>query len=409
MKRCEDIAVAVANAFLKKYNQSAAQISAEACLQRLLTQMERGLAGEGLIPMLPSYLSTDICVVPGERCWVLDAGGTNLRSASACFDESGKCRIEDLRVVPMPGTQGELSKQAFYAQIASQLLSRPVADRVGFCFSYNVDMDRDLDGKLLAWCKEVRVPEAIGERVGEALREALGGQARSVHILNDSTAAMLGADRADVALILGTGINLCYGELCENIPKVPNDLKGKRMIISTEVGEFDGIPEGDFDARVIESSDIPAQAHGEKQCAGAYLGGIIRLAWRTAADEKILPKQFGNWTGSLSDVSQYLAGTAIEDVPDDETARYIAAGLVHRAAKIAAILTAGPVIRSSVKERPARIAVEGSTFWKLTGFQDHFCGELTELLCPYGIRFELVRTENACLIGAALSAFAETM
>ena len=282
-------------------------------------------------------------------------------------------------------------------------------NRVGFCFSYNVDMDRDLDGKLLAWCKEVRVPEAIGERVGEALREALGGQARSVHILNDSTAAMLGADRADVALILGTGINLCYSELCENIPKVPNDLKGKRMIISTEVGEFDGIPEGDFDARVIESSDIPAQAHGEKQCAGAYLGGIIRLAWRTAADEKILPKQFGNWTGSLSDVSQYLAGTAIEDVPDDETARYIAAGLVHRAAKIAAILTAGPVIRSSVKERPARIAVEGSTFWKLTGFQDHFCGELTELFCPYGIRFELVRTENACLIGAALSAFAETM
>lgn len=397
-----------ANTFLKKHNQSIEQLFAEECLQLLLTDMEIGLAGEGLIPMLPSYLTPDIHPIPGERCWVLDAGGTNLRSASAYFDEGGKCHIEELRVIPMPGTEGPLSKKAFYEKVASQLLSRPEASRVGFCFSYNVDMERSLDGKLLAWCKEVQVPEAVGCSVGSALRKALGENVQAVRVLNDSTAAMLGADRADVGLILGTGINVCYAERCANIPKVEKDLKGTHMIISTEVGAFDGFPKGNFDRQVIETSDIPEEAHAEKQCAGAYLGEVIGLALKTAAQEGLLPDAFAQWNCALADVSRYLAGENC-DVPKNDLAWQIADAMVQRAARIAAVLTAGPVIRAEVKGRPVRIAVEGSTFWKLTGFQARFCTELTALLAPRGMDFEILRSENACLIGAALTAFAPTM
>ncbi len=402
-------AAVAAEEFLRKHHNSVTQISSESCLQVLLTDMERGLAGEGLIPMLPSYLTPDIQPIPGEQCWVLDAGGTNLRSASAYFDERGKCHIEQLRVIPMPGTEEPLSKKAFYKKVASQLLSRPAASRVGFCFSYNVDMERNLDGKLLAWCKEVQVPEAVGCSVGSDLQEALGGNVQSVRVLNDSTAAMLGADHADVGLILGTGINVCYSELCSNIPKVPTDLKGTYMIISTEVGAFDGIPLGDFDKQVIESSDIPEEAHAEKQCAGAYLGEVIGLTLKTAATEGLLPEQFEQWNCTLADVSRYLAGETCEGVPENAVAWQIADAMVQRAARIAAVLTAGPVVRSEVKDRAVRIAVEGSTFWKLTGFRERFCAELTALLVPRGIEFEILRSENTCLIGAALAAFAPTM
>ncbi len=403
----KDASVA-AEEFLRKHHNSVTQILPESCLQVLLTDMERGLAGEGLIPMLPSYLTPDIHPVAGEGCWVLDAGGTNLRSASAYFDEAGKCHIEELRVIPMPGTKGALTKKAFYEKVASQLLSRPEASRVGFCFSYNVDVERNLDGKLLAWCKEVQVPEAVGCSVGSALGEALGENVQAVRVLNDSTAAMLGADRADVGLILGTGINVCYAERCANIPKVPADLKGTHMIISTEVGAFDGFPMGDFDAQVIDSTDIPEEAHAEKQCAGAYLGEIIGLALKTAVAEGMLPEQFGNWNCTLADVSRYLAGES-SDVSQNDLAWQIADALVQRAARIAAVLTAGPAVRSEVKNRPIRIAVEGSTFWKLTGFKERFCEELTALLAPRDMDFEILRSENACLVGAALAAFAPTM
>lgn len=405
----EENAAFVAEAFLKKHNHSADELPKGECLQRLLREMEQGLAGEGIIPMLPSFLSTDIRPAPNERCWILDAGGTNLRSASAFFDDAGKCHIEQLRVIPMPGAEGELTKEAFYETVASQLLWRETAEKVGFCFSYNVDMNRNLDGTLLAWCKEVRVPEAVGCPVGASLKQALGNENRAIRVLNDSTAALLGEEGADVALILGTGINVCYSERCENIPKVPSGLRGETMIISTEVGAFDGIPKGDFDLQVITGSDIPEEAHAEKQCSGAYLGEIVSLAWRAAAAEGILSESFACCGSDLSQISGYLAGSRETGIPENETARQIAAGIVRRAAKIAAVLTAGCVVRSLVEDRPVRIAVEGSTFWKLTGFQQQFCEELSELLVPYGKEFSIIRTENACLIGAARAAFAQTM
>lgn len=53
--------------------------------------------------------------------------------------------------------------------------------------------------------------------------------------------------------------------------------------------------------------------------------------------------------------------------------------------------------------------MEGSQYWKLTGFRDAFHQELDSLLEPYGIRYEIVKSENSCLIGAARAAFAERM
>ena len=151
--------------FLNHHHAAPAQICAEDSLAQLQEDMALGLSGQGNIPMLPSYLSPAISIPAGERCCVLDAGGTNLRTALAVFDETGNCQLEQLEKRPMPGTEGELSFDAFYSALAEPLRRLGDYDRVGFCFSYNTTMNRNLDGILDFWRKEVQVPEAVGHPV----------------------------------------------------------------------------------------------------------------------------------------------------------------------------------------------------------------------------------------------------
>ena len=381
--------------FMERWGADAASIDGKACLEALLGRMDAGLAGRGRIPMLPSYLSTEISIPAGAVCAVLDAGGTNLRTARAVFDGES-WELQDLRKQAMPGTEGELSHEELYAALAAPVRELGEFDRVGFCFSYNVSLDRSLDGPLDFWCKEVRAPEAVGKPVGASLSRALGGG--SVHVLNDSVAAMLGADDVRVGVILGTGVNVCYQERCADIPKVPGDLRAENMIISTEVGEFDGFPRSVFEEAVIAASDAPDSAIAEKQCSGGYLGDVIAGAWRAAQDAGLLDAVPPADLGSVSAMLEKEHTAAAE----------IAAIAVRRAAKIAAVLCAGPILRAARDTDTVRVAVEGSQYWRLTGFREAFHRELDELL-PADVTCRIVRSENACLIGAARAAWAEKM
>lgn len=397
------------NEFLTSHHAAPEQINGPECLSRLLEDMELGLSGRGNIPMLPSYLSPAIPVPSGGQCCVLDAGGTNLRTALAVFDKKGNCRLDHLTKQPMPGTQGELSFGAFYEALAAPLRRLGSFERVGFCFSYNATMNRNLDGVLDFWCKEVQVPEAVGRPVGASLQAALGEGCRQIHVLNDSVAAMLGVSGVQAGVILGTGVNVCYTEQCSNIPKILEPLHSDSMIISTEVGEFSRLPKSDFEQAVIDASDSPANAHAEKQCSGGYLGQIISRAWNAAAQEGLLPSAFENCGWDLAQISRYLADGEQSPIPGHPCAAEIAAATIHRASKIAAILCAGPLLRIPGDGQPLGIAMEGSQYWKLTGFRDAFHRELDALLVPAGIQYRIIQSENACLAGAARAAFAERM
>ena len=106
--------------FMNRHGASPEQIDADAALVRLMDAMELGLAGKGEIPMLPSYLSAEGKVPAERRCAVLDAGGTNLRTARAVFDKDGTCRLEGLHKQPMPGTEGELTAARLYEAMAER-------------------------------------------------------------------------------------------------------------------------------------------------------------------------------------------------------------------------------------------------------------------------------------------------
>ena len=397
--------------FIEKYALAPEKIPGVACVKALTEQMALGLEGKGNIPMIPSYLPVEILPAPGAACCVMDAGGTNLRTAAAVFDGKGNCAFSGLSKRPMLGAGKELSFREFYGELASLAAGTGHPERIGLCFSYNVEQERTLDGRLLAWCKEIRVPEAVGRPVGASLKQALGPECTRVHVLNDSVAALLGAhyrDRAvTLGVILGTGVNICYSERCQRIGKVPGDLKGEAMVISTEIGEFRGIPRTLFDEAVIASTDEPELAQAEKQCAGAYLGETISRAWQQAVREGVLEGDFAG-TADLARISAYLAG---EDagLPDCLAAKKIAGTVIARAAKVAAVLTAGVAAFSHSPGSRCTMVIEGSQYEKLTGFAEAFRKELKELLRPYDISFAVTRQENSCLTGAALAAFAEPM
>ena len=123
--------------FMERHGADCHAIDGRSCLQELLHQMDEGLAGRGPIPMLPSYLNTDIPVPQGAVCAVLDAGGTNLRTARA-VRTGNSWELEELHKQAMPGTGGMLSFEDFYAALAAPVQALGTFDRVGFCFSYNV-------------------------------------------------------------------------------------------------------------------------------------------------------------------------------------------------------------------------------------------------------------------------------
>lgn len=397
--------------FVEKYALEPERIDADACMAELLVQMGLGLEGKGDLPMIPSYLSLDTVPQAEVPCCIMDAGGTNLRTAKALFREDGSCELSGVSRQTMLGSGKALSYREFYGELAELARKTGCPERIGLCFSYNVEQERTLDGRLLGWCKEIRVPEAVGKPVGASLMQAVGPECCSVHVLNDSVAALLGAHyrNRDVTLgvILGTGINICYSEACSRIPKVPGDLRGESMIISTEIGEFRGIPKTVFDEAVIAASDEPALAQAEKQCAGAYLGQNLSCVWKKAAQEGVLEPVFCRDV-TLPEVSDWLAG-AEETLPDCPDAKEIARLVIARAAKIAAILTAGVIVFSHARGSRCTMVIEGSQYGKLTGFAAGYEEELKALLKPYGISFAVSLQENSCLTGAALAAFAEPM
>lgn len=89
--------------FLKRHSQSPEQVDAEQQILLFCRDMERGLQREGqTIPMIPTYLcNVDRSHIKGGKRILIDAGGTNFRSALGSF-EGGKILIERQQKGPCP-------------------------------------------------------------------------------------------------------------------------------------------------------------------------------------------------------------------------------------------------------------------------------------------------------------------
>jgi len=409
---------------------------------RFVEEMARGLAGQGgSLPMIPTYISMEDNVPRNEPVIVIDAGGTNLRICVVHFDDNGQPVVSDFKNHPMPGTQGEMDRDTFFNTMADYL--EPVLDKspkIGFCFSYPVEIQPNRDGKLLFFTKEVKVNGVNGELLGEGLMDAIAkkGHKRpaSVVILNDTVAALLGGRAAHpnrvfesyIGFILGTGTNTCYIENTRNLVKLPViSAQDGNMLINVESGGYEGAPRGRFDEAFDTATVNPGRYAFEKMISGGYQGGLFFTVIKKCVEAGLFSASFAASFGKLDslvskDIDDFLyypksakcvlakcCGLSdSEEEKNDRFALYhIIDVIIERAAKLVAINLTVAVLKSGKGQDPlfpVCIAADGSTFYKSKLFRSKLDRYIAQYMNhEYGLYCEFVKAENANLVGSAIA------
>jgi hexokinase len=426
--------------FLKEYNMDHEQIDMDDCCEIFLDEMDKGLAGEkSSLEMIPTYIETEKEVPTGKKVIVIDAGGTNFRTAIVHFNKDKKAVIEDFKLNEMPGVAKEVSRKEFFGimvEYVSDIVEK--ASNIGFCFSYPVEMFPGKDGKLIHFSKEIKAKEVQGQFVGENLNEALkslGKKPKNVIILNDTVTTLLAGKAASIGsnyesyigFILGTGTNCAYVERNANIKKKPELDAAKSQVINIESGGFEKAPMGIIDKQFDKTTKNPSVHTFEKMISGAYLGPLILETIKQAAKDELLSEIASERVNNLKDlttkdVSDFLVEPKTGENPlskiltdrGDSLAYLDFAFLydlidrmVTRAAKLTAINLSSVVLKSGKGQNPGHpvcIVAEGTTFYKLKDFQSKVEGFLAEYLVTQKGRFyEIISVENATLIGAAIA------
>ena len=412
---------------------TADKIDRQAMIAAFLSEMEKGLAGEeSSLRMIPTYVGVDGKIPQGSKAAVLDAGGTNFRSAVVSIPPV----IEDKVNQPMPGTRGEVSADEFYEAFAKELRrvkDKATTEKFGFCFSYNCDATEDLDAKLNVWTKGIQAPEIVGQYVGKELLKRLGGG--KIAIVNDTVATLLAAKAMEgdktyssyLGFILGTGTNTAYVERNENIKKLPSLQAGRSMIINSESGGFDKMKRSAFDLAMDARQPDPGHNPFEKMIAGGYLGAVGLELFKAAAKAGFFSEDAAAAVAGLGaletiDFDNFTAGAkkegrenpldSIFSAPDDANiARRLALPVFERAAVLTAVHLAAFAIKSGEgadASAPVAINADGSTYYKTRAvpFDRMVRAELDEMLVKRrNIHYEIVpQVDDAPMVGAAIAA-----
>lgn len=306
-----DQAKAAVTRFLKKHGMYPGDVDLEKICVDFENEMVEGLSSynsASSLLMLPTFINIGDKIPCEEPVIVIDAGGTNLRTAVVRFDKDTNCVISDFSNHPMPGSKGVISKKEFFETIYGYL--EPILDRsskIGFCFSYAVTITPNRDGRVIELSKEVMVDGLIGELINENLLDVIKSHRKydghTIIQINDTAATLLGgmaayphrAFESYIGLILGTGTNTCYIEDCANISKLSEvDLTrgqtatyapGNTMLINIESGSFTKAPLGDIDAALDNKMKDPGRYQFEKAMSGGYQGILMTEMLHTAAAE----------------------------------------------------------------------------------------------------------------------------
>jgi len=420
--------------FLVRNGLDVETIDREKLLAVFAEEMDAGLAGrESSLRMIPSFISIDKPVKTDTPVVVLDAGGTNLRAAVVTIDADGKVNIGAFAKQPMPGTQGELSAEAFFEAFADFLM--PVigaSDTIGFCFSYAAEVLPDCDARLLRWSKQIQVPTVEGQLIGTGLKKCLAarGFQRRMVILNDTVATLLAGKSAGVSknysayvgFILGTGTNTAYVEQNARITKRTDLNPNESMAINVESGGFRRIEQTPFDKQMdAQTSDCGFYTF-EKMISGAYLGSIGFIVLKEASKEGLLSatatSAIGAWEAlSNKHLDDFCGNAPAPDNPflnaaftaeDHEAVKRLCTPVYERAAVLTAVNLASAIIQTGEGKDPTRpvcVNVDGSTYYRTltANFQNRVKRELEALLQPRDLSYELIKVDDSPVIGAAVA------
>lgn len=439
--------------FLKKYGMHYADIDIEGQLKLFTEEMINGLEGrQSSLKMYPTYIEFNNKIPKNEPVIVLDAGGTNLRSAVFYFDADKKPVVAKYRQTLMPGLKNEVSKDQFFDTLAdsiSDILYE--SERIGFVFSYPIEIFSNKDGRLVRFTKEIKAKEVEGQFIGENLLRVIRNRGfkniKSVVLLNDTVASLLSGissfqDRdfsGYIGFVLGTGMNACYIEKNSNIKSdISSGLPVEGyQLINIEAGQYLKGPlsriDEVFDAKTLN----PALSTYEKMFSGAYLGGLAHTVLGFAAANGLFSGKFTKHLSTLEslepkDLDDYLyfppENKKLADlVPDmskeDKVALYfLFDSLIERAAVLSSIVLSASAIKEGTGYNPCApicMVADGSSFYKMKNFKtrvEHYLGGILSKYrtkagaesadYPDHIYHEIHAVDEAILKGAAAAALA---
>lgn len=384
-----------------------------------------------------------------EQVVVIDAGGTNFRSCLVSFDHQGKAVISDFRKSFMPATEREYSKDEFFSAIADRIdYLKGKAEKIGFCFSYSLDMTADHDAIPNAFSKEFKARSVLGCPVGKTLKEELlrrGWKVQKISVINDTVAALLAGKLCEkdadsyVGFILGTGMNAAFVAPEGNCWAADK----KQQIIVCESGKCNTFKISDFDLDADKRTAVQKQFPLEKCCSGAYLGNtclsLLKFAAREGFFSKVAAENFEKMevlsTVEADNFLKIFAGNggffgaekpdngksaengenavnavekACETKKDRKIAFLLLDAAVDRCARYTASLLAANLIATGKGRAEGKyvcILCNGTTFFKTLGLKER----AEKYLFDYAgkkcnISYKIVSLENDITLGTAVAA-----
>lgn len=424
------------SSFLSKHN-FVNHVDIWSSAQAILDDMKKGLKKEKADQdMIRTFCNPPKTSAKGKSVIVIDAGGTNFRSCLVTFDANGVPSISDMEKTRMPGVEKELNRKEFFEQFAVNLEHlKNKADRIGFCFSYPMEIKENGDGILLGFSKEVKAPEVVGCEIGKCLKEVLESHGwntiKRITLCNDTVAALLAgaacateADRYSsyIGYILGTGMNAAY------VQPDCDCCKLKKQIIVCESGKFTSVNQSEFDIAFDKTTVRPGTFLLEKCCSGAYLGPVSWYALQAAAKDGLFSEKVNQAILKLDvltliEIDKFLHGPynkdcvlgkiACEIATDEDTDKIfqILDAIVERSARYAAAILIACSIQTGegkISSKPICILCDGTTFFKTYKVKERVYGYLDEILTrQLGIYWNIVSCDNDITLGASIAGLIE--
>lgn len=422
------------NDWLKEKKVSADVYDADDLLNRFLSEMEKGLNGEeSSLAMIPAFVNAEGTVPAGKSVAVIDAGGTNLRVCTVKFTDSGEVEMAGFSKQPMPGRFEEKTKAEFYQVLVDALEPMKDAfDSIGFCFSYPAEIKPNFDGELLHWTKEIKIPELVGEHVGEGLIQALderGISGKHVVVLNDTVACLLAGlakgqsfnASSYIGFILGTGTNTAYVENNRNLGKLTDFTKEGTQVINVESGGFAAFDRGPVDMKLDRESVNPGSHVFEKLLSGVYLGTITLELLKAISKERGAFSESG--TKSITQMDELyiiqidnLAAENGRDIgelgselftdEDRDIMRTVFKAVVDRASLLTAVNICAAVVKSGAgqeADKPVCVNIDGSTYYYTYQMADKVQAILQSMLAARGLHITCIQVDDAPVVGAAIA------
>jgi hexokinase len=300
-------------------------------------------------------------------------GGTNGYASAFRVSNTGAIKFLNRKMFSLPTNT---SKDNLFSLMTENIfavakkMKKPYPIGIGFAYPLKPLLHSGfIDGEMLYETKGRVIKGLVGKKVGQEYHKYLKNNHKfdtKVVVANDSICLLLGGCSADVAGVVGTGLNFAYWE--KRIGMAPmklSELAGfgqSEVAINIESANFDKIKETFLRKIVDKNSYDRSNSLSEKETAGAYLYQIFN-----AGISKLLPGDFIELT-STDQLNDILTNAYKYPDPvgerEKKTVKDFAERVFRRSAQIVAIQLCGILLKIGKTKGMVPIVMEGGIFWK---------------------------------------------